>query len=175
LKKVFALDLGAGELRWREIDAWPGPARMLAVAATYDASFWVIGGADLTVSKSGQVERRYLKDAYRYDAGKGWKRIADLPRAVVAAPSPAPSTESGLLILGGDEGSQVNVASDKHVGFSKRMLRYDAMADKWIDAGEMPAAHVTTPLVQWKKMWVIPNGEVRPGVRSPEVWTFRLK
>ena len=36
----------------------------------------MVGGVDLFVGKGEQVERRYLKDAYRYDPDKGWKRIA---------------------------------------------------------------------------------------------------
>jgi hypothetical protein len=28
------------------------------------------------------------------------------------------------------------------------------------------------PLVRWRGAWVIPGGEMRPGVRSPEVWAF---
>lgn len=51
LKKIFALDLAAEELRWREIDAWPGRGRMLAVAASFDGAFWLIGGTDLIAAK----------------------------------------------------------------------------------------------------------------------------
>ena len=29
--------------------------------------------------------------------------------------------------------------------------------------------------VEWGKEFVIPSGEVRPGVRSPEVWAFSEK
>ena len=38
--------------------------------------------------------------------------------------------------------------------------------------GALPAARVTTPCVYWAGSWVIPSGEVRPGVCSPEVWGF---
>ena len=39
--------------------------------------------------------------------------------------------------------------------------------------GKTPAPHVTTPAANWRGRWVIPSGEVRPGVRSPEVWSFQ--
>ena len=171
LKKVFALDLGAKEPKWREIEAWPGPGRMLAVAAEFDGAFWLIGGTDLVAGEGGKVERRYLADGYRHDPGKGWRRVADLPHAVAAAPSPAPAMESGPVILGGDDGAQAGVAPERHRGFSRQVLRYDRKTDKWIEDGQLPAARVTVPLVQWKKSWVIPSGEVRPGVRSTEVWS----
>ena len=72
-----------------------------------------------------QPERRYLKDAYRYDPGKGWKKLADLPRAVVAAPSPAPVAGGSPLVLGGDDSTQLTATPDTHRGFSKTILRYD--------------------------------------------------
>lgn len=170
LKTLFTLDLSAKEPAWEKRDAWPGPARMLAVAAECDGAFWLIGGTDLIANKDGQSERRYLKDAHRYDLGKGWKKLAELPRAVVGAPSPAPIAFGGPVILGGDDGTQLAVQPDKHRGFAKQVLRYDRKAEKWIEDGELRSPHVTTPFVIWKDMWVIPSGEVRPGVRSPEVW-----
>ncbi len=175
LKKVFTLNLGAKELRWRAIGAWPGPGRMLAVAAAFNGAFWLMGGTDLVIGEGGKSERRYLKDAYRYDPGKGWKRIADLPHAVVAAPSPAPATAAGPVILGGDDGTQVGVTPERHHGFSKRVLCYDQTTGRWTEDGELPAPRVTAPLVSWKGSWVIPSGEARPGVRSPEVWSVHAR
>ena len=172
VKKVWTIDLAAADPKWTEIDACPGSGHMLAVAAGFDGAFWLVGGADLVVGKGEQVERRYLKDAYRYDADKGWKRIADVPHAVVAAPSPAPTDATGFYVLGGDDGSQVGVSSDNHRGFARTILRYDPKTQQWAEAGELPAARVTVPWVLWGKSWVVPNGEVRPGVRSPEVWSF---
>jgi len=174
LKLAWRIDLAAAEPKWKEIDAWPGSGRILAVAANFDGAFWLIGGADLVVGKDGKIERRYLKDAYRYD-DKGWKRIADLPHPVVAAPSPAPTDTSGFFILGGDDGSQVAVAPDKHQGFIKEVIRYDAKSKTWVEAGELAAPRVTVPCVRWNTSWVVPSGEVRPGVRSPEVWSFTPK
>jgi hypothetical protein len=31
------------------------------------------------------------------------------------------------------------------------------------------------PVVEWRGRAVIPGGEVRPGIRTPEVWTLDLK
>jgi hypothetical protein len=39
----------------------------------------------------------------------------------------------------------------------------------------MPRAHVTTPLVQWGEAFIVPTGEVRPGVRSPDVWSLQVE
>jgi hypothetical protein len=32
---------------------------------------------------------------------------------------------------------------------------------------------VTTPAVRWHNRIVIPSGEMRPGIRSPEVWATK--
>ncbi len=172
-KAVWRLDLSAKEPKWQEIDDCPGDGRMLAVAAGFDGSFWLVGGVDLVVGRGEKVERRYLSDAYRYTPGAGWKRIADLPRPVAAAPSPAPADATGFYLLGGDDGSQIGAAPDKHRGFGTKVLRYDPKAAKWVEGGALPAPRVTVPLVTWNKAWVVPSGEMRPGVRSPDVWAFR--
>lgn len=171
LKAAWSLDLAAAEPRWKEVPPWPGDGRMLATAASHDGAFWLIGGVDLTKDGDKAV-RRYLRDAYRYDPAGGWKRLADLPRPSAAAPSPAPADAAGVYLLGGDDGSQVDAAPEKHRGFAKGVPRYDAKADRWVEAGEQVAARVTVPCVRWGAAWVVPSGEARPGVRSPEVWTF---
>lgn len=169
---VYRIDLTAAEPAWVEVETCPGGGRMLAVATGFDGAFWLVGGVDLVAGKSGSPERKYLKDAYRYDPGKGWSRIADMPHPVAAAPSPAPTDDSGFYILGGDDGSQVGVAPDKHRGFNKIVLRYDSRTDKWIETGQVALPRVTVPCVAWGKSWVLPSGEARPGVRSPDVMCF---
>lgn len=170
LRTVWRIDLAAPKPGWQEVEALPGRGRMLAVAAGFEGALWVVGGTDLVAEPGGKAQRRYLKDAFRFDPGKGWKQVADLPHATVAAASPAPSDPSGFLILGGDDGAQVGVAPEQHRGFERRVLRYDARTDRWIKAGELPAARVTVPCVAWNGSWVVPSGEARPGVRSAEVW-----
>ncbi|MHC4325079.1 MAG: kelch repeat-containing protein, partial [Planctomycetota bacterium] len=57
-----------------------------------------------------------------------------------------------------------------HPGFSKDILAYNAIADKWTRAREMPAgSHVTTSALNWDGSIVIPTGEIKPGVRTPRV------
>src|SRR5690606_22493000 len=96
-------------------------------------------------------------------------------RPVAAAPSPAPVVNGEILLLPGDDGSLAGfqpVAG--HPGFSRRMLAYDIRRDAWREAGEAPFALVTTSCVAWRGRLVVPGGEVRPGVRSPEVWAGRM-
>ncbi len=63
---------------------------------------------------------------------------------------------------------------ETHPGFSKRILAYHTVTDTWTDVGELPeAGAVTTAAIRWDKQIVIPSGEVKPGVRTPRVWSAR--
>ncbi len=171
MHQLWALDVDQKPLAWKELEPWPGPARMLSVSAVQDGALYLCSGVELSAGVDGKPVRKYLRDAYRYEPTHGWTRIADLPRAAAAAPSPAPTADPpGFLILGGDDGSRVDFRPlDQHPGFSRSILAYDARRDAWDDSGEQPVSHVTTSVVFWRNRYVIPSGEVRPGVRSPDV------
>jgi solute:Na+ symporter, SSS family len=172
LYQFWALDLDKSEAVWRELEAWPGPARMLAVAAAQDGSFFLVGGATLTAGPDGKPLREWLRDAYRFTPGKGWRRLADLPRPVVAAPSPALALgPSHLLVLGGDDGAQLLTPPTTHPGFPRDVLAYHTITDTWAKVGTVPFSLVTTSVIPWSGRYVIPGGEERPGVRSTGVWS----
>jgi N-acetylneuraminate epimerase len=173
LHTVYRMDLSAVRPVWSEVERWPGPARMLAVTAGFDGKLWFVGGADLVRTDRDTVARRYLRDAYCYAPSRGWKQLADAPYPVVAAPSPAPVYSSGFYVLGGDDGSQVGAAPDRHCGFRTTILRFDARTGRWSEAGSTAAPNVTVPCLFWQDRWIIPSGEIRPGVRSPEVWGWK--
>ena len=171
---VYAIDLAAVKPEWRTVAPLPGGGRILAVAAAMDKTFWVVGGAELVKGADGKPARRYVRDAYRYDVARGWDKVADLPRPAAAAPSPAPVDASGFYVMGGDDGTQVGVAPDQHKGFATNVLRYVPRVREWQEFGRLEAPRVTTPVVYFGDRWVIPSGEVRPGVRSPEVWGWSI-
>jgi len=196
LRTLWAIDLAEVPTRrkWRELPPWPGPGRMLAVAAAQDGHFFLISGVDLVRGRDGKPRRRYLRDVYRYTPGFGWRRMADLPRPVAGAPTPAePWRDTGLLVFGGDDSlyaRRVSMLKDHHPGFTPQILRYDVVENRWHKAGRMlkrlgpnPAGHpnlgiwptVTTPTTRWRGRVVVPSGEARPGVRTPRVlWGGRL-
>ncbi len=171
LKTFYALDLAAKALAWRELEPWPGPPRMLAVAAAQDGAFFLVSGTDLSAGPDGKPLRTYLKDGYRYTPGRGWQRIADLPRAAVAAPSPAPTLgQTQFLVVSGDDASQLATPPTQHPGFPKSVLAYDTRTGRWSEAPPTPAPRVTVPTAQWQGAWLVISGEQKPGIRSPEVW-----
>lgn len=181
-KNFWSLDLSAPNPVWKELPTWPGPSRMLNIMGSSGNDVFLFSGAELV---DGQ--RKYLKDAYRYDKKQGWKKISDLPSSVVAAPGPAYTLKkSKLLIFGGDDGGHASATplKEKHPGFSKQILSYDLLKNTWDSSGEIYTdikkdaesnpnrsiwAPVTTSLTLWNGNIVIPGGEVRPATRTPNV------
>jgi hypothetical protein len=97
-----------------------------------------------------------------------------LPYSVVAAPSPAPVDQNGIYLLGGDDGVQAATPPEKHRGFGSSALLYNQKLKQWALAGTIAAPRAALPCVFWTNGWVLPGGEERPGIRSPEVWSWSL-
>jgi N-acetylneuraminic acid mutarotase len=150
---------------------------MLAVAASVGGSFYLVGGTSLAPDSAGKPVRTYLKNAYRFTPGASWQRVADMPFPVVAAPTPAPALgKDSFLVIGGDDGSLAQFEpKSRHPGFPKHVLRYQAGTDRWTVLGETPAPRATLPAVNWNGLIVLPSGESRPGVRSPQVWAADIQ
>ncbi|MGG7664537.1 sodium:solute symporter family transporter [Dyadobacter sp. BHUBP1] len=163
--------------QWSELPAIPGNGRMLAVAGAQDGRFYLFSGAELHYNAAtGAVKRNYLNECLAYNpVSKTWKRIADLPNAVAAAPSPAYAAgQSHLLVVGGDDGAHVQRVTElreKHPGFRNEIMAYHSITDTWASLGTFQGGKtsVTTPLVTWNGQLVIPSGEVQPGIRTPRV------
>ncbi len=154
---------------WKTETPWPGPNRMLSVAVTDGSAFYLFSGTQLV---NGQ--RVYLKDAYSFSPDKGWKQLADLPQPVVAAPSPAAFLpQQGFFIFGGDDGSLAAKAAElkeNHPGFSRAILHFQPENNSWKQSGTIDRqSPVTTTLVEWKGGFLLPGGEVKPGIRTTHV------
>ncbi|MBC7366567.1 MAG: galactose oxidase [Undibacterium sp.] len=171
LATLWALDMAQPEAGWKELPACPGPARMLAVAGATADTFYLFGGVALSAGADGRAQRTPLRDAYAYSAAGGWRKLADLPRAATAAPSPAPLTREGkLLVISGDDGLRAHLNGPDHPGFTTDILAYDPSADRWSEVGGGPVSRATAATVAWRGGWVVASGERKPGYRSPEAW-----
>jgi SSS family solute:Na+ symporter len=187
---LWALDLDRPGTAWEAMPNLPGPPRMLAICGTQNSQLFVFSGTDLVPQPDGPgLTRRYLVDTWRFDPPTGdWTQLADMPEPRVAAPGPAiPMGMSHLLIPGGDTGELFHEGlglKDAHPGFSTSILAYHTVTDTWTSAGLLPVDHgpdpegnpeagtwapVTTPVVEWNGQWIIPSGEIRPGVRTRHV------
>jgi len=94
-----------------------------------------------------------------------------------------PVGASSLLMLGGvpveflreqvAARPELNGQGMEHPGFPASILSYNTVTDRWAEAGSLPLdgtfAPVTTPVVFWDGKAILPTGEIKPGVRSPQV------
>jgi len=79
-------------------------------------------------------------------------------------------------VMTGDDGTKVTFQPiERHPGFPRDVLAYDAATDRWSVAGEAPFSRATVPVVAWGDRFIVPNGEARPRVRTPEVWSLRVR
>lgn len=172
----WMLDLAQPAAGWRELPPCPGPARMLAQIGVIGETVYVCGGVSLHAGPDNKVVRTYLRDSYAYDPASGWRKLADMPHAVAAAPSPMAVSAAGeLLVVSGDDGSRAHLAGPNHPGFLQEVLAYDPTQDVWRNGGDGPISRATAPTACWRGRWIVASGERRPGYRSPDVWALEIK
>lgn len=69
-----------------------------------------------------------------------------------------------------------NKLNTNHDGFYKGVLLYNTLTDSWSKIGELPfLAHVTTTASLWNGEIVLSNGEIKPGIRTPDVMLGTIK
>ncbi len=181
MHNFWSLNLADLAATWQTLPPWPGPARMLATAGAHDGAFHLFTGAGLHAGTDGKPARDWLKDAYRYTPGKDnkagtWVKLADVPQVAVAACTPAPSVDRGLLLLCGDDGGKVGFKPEtEHPGFPKGAQLFDVVSGEWRRLPDGPLSRATVPTTMWNGRIIIPSGEARPGFRSSEVWSVEVK
>lgn len=175
-KKVWTLDLSQpGDLKdakWTELPSLPGPTRAFhQVAVQHDGfreAIYVIGGR-----REEAGETQFLSDVWQYvPETKTWRQRSDAPQVIMAGEAIGIG-QSHIFILGGADESNWGKADelkDNHPGFPKDIFAYHTITDTWTRAGLMPENQVTTTAVRWGDSVIIPSGEVRPRVRSSQVW-----
>jgi SSS family transporter len=173
---LWALDLNDQSPEWRILTPLPAAGRILPAAAGQDGTLFIASGAELFAGADGKSSRRYLRDSWRYHPTKGWSRISDAPRAVVAA-SALRYGQSHIFVFSGDDGANQSRSmelKENHPGFSTEVLAYHTITDTWSTFSQMPASLVTTAAVEWQNEIVITGGEDRPAHRSGTIFSARL-
>jgi N-acetylneuraminate epimerase len=71
---------------------------------------------------------------------------------------------------------QKNELNINHKGFYRGMLLYSTLTNTWTKIGDLPfLAQVTTKATLWDGKIVLSNGEVKPGIRTPNVMLGTIK
>lgn len=172
--RVFMLDARGPEQGWQELDPLPGRGRFLHQMAAADGVLYVLGGIGLREEDGKQV-RELLTEAWSFTPERGWTRLPEMPYAIAAAPTPAPVSRNGVIyLLGGDDGSGKKYSPQTNPGFNNQSLCLDTAAMEWHDAGPIAAPRAVLPCCAWQSRFAAVNGELKPGRRSPEVWSITL-
>jgi SSS family transporter len=176
---LWALDLAQrhdpARFGWKALEPCPGAPRAFHLAAAqhngYHDCLYVISGRR---QRDGVTE--FLRDVWEYaPATRQWRQRADAPRCVMAAAGIG-FGQSHVLVLGGASEElfyQTDQLKDAHPGFIKQALAWHAITDTWTSLGPIPQNQVTTTAVRWNDDIIIPGGEIRPRVRSPQVWSLK--
>lgn len=172
--RVFMLDAQSPEQGWQELAPLPGRGRFLHQMAAVNGVLYVLGGIGLR-EQDGKQARELLTEAWSFTPKGGWTRLPDMPYAIAAAPTPAPVSRNGVIyLLGGDDGSGKKYTPQTNPGFNNQSLCLDTTSMTWHDAGPIAAPRAVLPCCAWQDRFAAVNGELKPGRRSPEVWSITL-
>ena len=195
VSSFLCLDLSAAQSRWKKLADLPqAVSHTMLVAQSYknETALYLIGGR--RKERSGISE--FFAAVYRYNIKTDtWESCASLPYPLSAHTGVTNGTQQ-ILVLGGDKGlvfgkvEKALVAIEKetdaakkaqlikeknewqhtHPGFSREILVYNTDKDIWENAGSLPfPTPVTTQAFTWGKDIVLPSGEIKAGVRSPDI------
>ena len=191
----FSIDLNNNSLGWGTLPAVPKPVShsvLLAQSNGRQTSLYLAGGR----RKKSKGISDFYASLFEFDLKEmKWKEKKPLPHSICAGTGIA-AGEGYLLLFGGDKGETFHKvetiidsinseASDSikqrliqrknqiqasHPGFSNEVLLYNTITDVWTTVGNIPFdIPVTTTAVKWGKDVLIPTGEIRAGVRTPQI------
>lgn len=157
----YMLDLNQPDLKWEELNTWPGPTRGYAVSVAFHDKFYLFSGR----SYAPGVAVNILTDGYVYDPATGaWDALSgEFP--VMAGT--AFSDQHAIYLVGGS--TQMLPGSDSHPGFSNVIRMCDPSKSKITILGQHTPIPVTTTLVVHKNHVYITSGEIKPGIRTPDI------
>lgn len=188
--QLLMLDLNNTATGWQHLPAIPKPVSH-AVLLAKDNDLFLVGGR--RKNSSGISDLYSTVYAFNTITGQ-WTEKAALPYALSAGTGGV--YQNKILLFGGDKGATfhrteeliaaINSSKNEsekqrltaekaklqasHPGFSNEVLAYDIETNTWQSIGSIPyATPVTTTAVQWNDCFIIPSGEIKAGVRSPNI------
>jgi len=195
----FHLNLKTPENGWEQLPNMPVPLSHPLVVSQNDPTgpcIFVIGGRNKIGERSTFMSSVWK---YPLKSGKWVKDSDILIGPDTIALSAATGIAFGehtIIVFGGDQGhifnqveklnADIAITTDpemkelllsekdtiltRHPGFSKDILAYHTLHKTWKKVDSMPyATPVTTVAFYWNGTAIMPCGEIRPGVRTPNV------
>ena len=198
--ELLVLDLTDTASGWQKLSVMLKPvshAILVVQSNSKDNCLYLLGGRK---RNNGRVSDLYAS-VYQYSLKKGtWTEKQSLPYALSAGTGNAIGTHS-ILLFGGDRGETfhktenliIAIAGEKdslkkaqlteekskvqssHPGFSRQILLYDTKKDQWVLDGHLPfSTPATTTAVMWNGDFFLPSGEIKAGVRTPQILMGKL-
>ena len=158
-------------------------------------SFFIFGGR----SRNADGPSHFHIEGFAYDIKKHiWQPRQPLPGAGLSAGTGLAVGSTYLLVVSGDDGStfrQVEKLNQQltaspgsdtllaqrsrllngHPGFGRQVLFYNTITDRWTHLEDFPGdGQVTTTALRWGHEIYLPSGEIKAGVRTPDIWRGTL-
>jgi N-acetylneuraminic acid mutarotase len=164
----LVLDTDDPTAGWQELSSWPGPTRGYAVCVAEGGRIYLFSGR----SYGPDAETVMYTDGFRYNpVSVTWEALEG---SFPFMAGNATTVGNNILFLGGV--SEILPTAPDHPGFSNDVYNYDTVTGKLelLERSPFPIA-VTAPLVGSGKTFLIASGEIRPGVRTPNILRVRFK
>jgi len=190
--QLLSLDLTDTTKGWQKLPDLPQPIGFGVLYADPDhQTLYLASGR----KANPHARTTFFSSLFAFSVStRSWHKKADLPYSVSAATGVR--FQHKLLLFGGDQGETFHKTEDllikiadakdsverqafieeknnlqqHHPGFTHQVLAYDIDQDRWDLAGKLPfASQVTTTAIAWGNKVIIPCGEIRAGVRSPDI------
>ena len=199
--ELLVLDLAAVDVGWKTLPPLPKPVSHAVLVMQSNGKkdgLYLLGGRK---RNPGGLSDLYAS-VFQFDVKeRKWTEKEAMPYPIAAGTGMATGSHS-ILLFGGDTGEtfhktealiaaigkepdaakkqQLNeektVVQSTHPGFCRQVLLYDAKRDRWAKQDCIPlAVPVTTTAVAWDGSVYLPGGEIKAGVRTPEILTAELK
>lgn len=176
LGTVASLRLDQPEGGWRLSEEDATQARILPLFGADETTLLWGGGCGL-FAQGGRPTRAYQNDLHYANSRLRSVAFHGLPNTLAASAGPGVLAGTGLLFVGGDDGSHYGKPPAEHPGQSRDILLIDLETREPKVIGQWPTPLATAPLLRLGPDLVTISGETRPGVRTPACssWTIPAK
>lgn len=190
------LNLRSKSPAWKQLPNLPIALANASVIAN-DGFIYVIGGRSKTDNGISDLHNSTFAFDLKSNSWRKMASISDGKYITnLSAAAAVALGKDHILILGGDNGvvfhqieiylNQIALAKTEaektrlidaknelvihHKGFYKGILLYNVLTNTWTKIGELPfLAPVTTTATKYKNDIILSSGEIKPGIRTPNV------
>lgn len=196
------IDLESNSPIWEQLPNLPIALANAAVVAN-DGFIYVIGGRSKTNTGISDLHDSTFAFDIKNNTWKKIANISDGKYVTnLSAAAAIVIGKNHIIVLGGDNGvvfhqievylnqianakteaekARLTAAKNElvihHKGFYKGILLYNTLTNVWTKIGELPfLTPVTTTAIKYKDNIILSNGEIKPGIRTPNVMLGEIK